>query len=265
MKKPNQKIIAVISNSGGVGKSTIVRNLGYEMSKLGLTVALIDLDPQHNLDLFCGFPLTDRMEETIVSVLSEKYTGSWPFSIIPDEEIDLCRGHIGIAEIQNELATRRRSEYVLKDRLEKFPIPHDLILLDCPATLGKICENAIAAADYILIPLILEDKALSGLKGLIQWLQILNEDLALNPSPQILGIIPNDYDKQSSTHRKCLEFLQEITQQMGVRLFPTIDRSNEIKNANGNGLPLSKYRPLHKVSKAWETIAKQTLSIINSD
>ena len=146
--KNKQTIIAVLSNSGGAGKSTIVRNVGYEMSKLGSKVALIDLDPQHNLDLFCGFPLAEQMDNTIIRVLSEKYDGLWSLSPIPNEHIDVCRGHIGMAEIQNELVNRRRSEYVLADRLHKSPLPHDTILIDCPATLGKICENAIVAANY---------------------------------------------------------------------------------------------------------------------
>ena len=261
--KNKQTIIAVLSNSGGAGKSTIVRNVGYEMSKLGSKVALIDLDPQHNLDLFCGFPLAEHMDNTIIRVLSEKYDGLWSLSPIPNEQIDVCRGHIAMAEIQNELVNRRRSEYVLADRLHKSPLPHDTILIDCPATLGKICENAIVAANYVLIPLILEDKALSGLNGLIQWLQVLNEDLNLNPPPQILGIIPNAYDAKSGTHRKCLEFLQEITQKMNLRLYPIINQSNEIKNANGNGLAIGKYRSGHKAAKEFRTVTNQILAVIN--
>jgi chromosome partitioning protein len=261
--KNKQTIIAVLSNSGGAGKSTIVRNLGYEMSKLGLKVALLDLDPQHNLDLFCGFPLAEQMDNTIVRVLSEKYDGSWSLSPIPNEQIDVCRGHIGMAEIQNELVNRRRSEYVLADRLTKAPLAHDVILIDCPATLGKLCENAIAAADYVLIPLILEDKALSGLNGLLQWLQVLSEDLALDPPPQILGIIPNAYDKRSGTHRKCLEFLQEITQKLNLRLYPTITQSNEIKNANGNGLAIGKYRVGNKATKEFRSLTNQILAVVN--
>jgi chromosome partitioning protein len=261
--KNKQTIIAVLSNSGGAGKSTIVRNLGYEMSQLGFKIALIDLDPQHNLDLFCGFPLTEQMDNTIVRALSEKYDGSWSLSPIPNEQIEVCRGHIGMAEIQNELVNRRRSEYVLADRFQKSPLSQDIILIDCPATLGKICENAIAAADYILIPLILEDKALSGLDGLIQWLQVLTEDLALNPPPQILGIIPNAYDKRSATHRKCLEFLQDITQKLNIRLYPTINQSNEIKNANGNGLAIGKYRSSHKAVQEFRSLTNQILAVIN--
>lgn len=260
--KNKQTIIAVLSNSGGAGKSTLVRNLGYEMSKLGLNIALLDLDPQHNLDLFCGFPLTAEMNDTIIRALSEKYDGSWSLSPISNEAIDVCRGHIGMAEVQNELVNRRRSEYVLADRLHKHPLPHDVILMDCPATLGKICENAIAAADYVLIPLILEDKALSGLNGLIQWLQVLNEDLNLNPPPQILGIVPNAYDKRSGTHRKCLEFLQEVTKQLNLPLYPIVNQSNEIKNANGNGVAIGKYRPGHKAVTEFRSITHQILAVI---
>ena len=93
MKIEKQIVIAVLSNSGGAGKTTAVRNIAYEMSRVGLKVALIDLDPQHNLDMFCGFPLVNSVKGTIVDVLGEKSDADWELFAVPDENIDVCRSH----------------------------------------------------------------------------------------------------------------------------------------------------------------------------
>jgi chromosome partitioning protein len=259
VKLEKQVIIAVLSNSGGAGKTTAVRNIAYEMGRVDLKVALIDLDPQHNLDMFCGFPLVNSVEGSIVDVLGEKSDADWNLVSVPDENIDVCRGHLSMADFQSELVIRRRSEHILAQKLLNCPLPHNVILLDCPATLGKICENAIVAADYILIPLILEDKALTGLNGLIGWLKVLIEDLKLTPPPKILGIIPNAYDKTEGTHRACLEQLQRMSKHMNLNLYPTIDYSSQIKNSNANGLSIGRYRPTHKLTQQFRVLTSRVL------
>jgi chromosome partitioning protein len=256
--------IAVLSNSGGAGKTTLVRNLAYEMSRLDLSVVAIDLDPQHNLDLFCGFEADIPMEETVIGMLAEKYDRDWVLSSIPNEKIDVCRGHLGMAELQNEFVARRGSEHILASKIAKFPLPHDVVFIDCPATLGKICENAVVAADYVLIPLILQDKALTGLDGLLDWLKYLCEDLNLRPKPQILGIVPNAYDCKSKTHRQCLDQLKFIANSKGISLYDTVDYSNEVMNSNGDGLAIGKYRPAHKNVAQFRSVTKQVLASISA-
>lgn len=274
-----QVVISVLSNAGGAGKTTAIRNLAYEMSRAGLKVALIDLDPQHNLDLFCGFALANSVEGTIVDMLTEKSQADWNLTPVKNESIDVCRGHLAMAELQNELVPRRRSEHVLSQKLIDNPLPHDVILLDCPATLGKICENAIVASDHILISLGLEDKFLTGFDGLIKWLQVLNKDLSLNPAPSILGILPNAYDKTVGTHRACLEQLigteaynkkmelpeassgqlTGMVERMGLKFYETIDYSAEVMNANANGLAVATYRPGHKLTQQYRGLTTAIL------
>lgn len=263
MNIEKQITIAVLSNSGGAGKTTAVRNIAYEMGRVGLKVALIDLDPQHNLDMFCGFPLVNSVKGTIVDVLGEKSDADWELVAVPDENIDVCRGHLAMADLQSELVVRRRSEHVLAQKLRNCPLPHDIILLDCPATLGKICENAIAAADYVLISLILHDKALVGLTGLVDWFQILIQDLQLNPPTKILGIIPNIYDDSVGTHRACLKQLNRMAENLNIYMYPTVPYSSEVLNSNAKGLPMGKYRPAHKVTRLFRLLTNQILEVLN--
>ena len=82
------------------------------------------------------------------------------------------------------MVIRRRGEYVLADRFKSHPLCHDVVILDCPATIGIICENAVAAATGILIPLQLEMKSVSGVADLAQWLIGISDDLMLEPRPQ---------------------------------------------------------------------------------
>lgn len=258
-----QTKIAVLSNSGGAGKSTLVRNLAYELDRSGLQVALLDLDPQHNLDLFCGLDIEIPMIDTIVGMLGEKYDRDWHLVPVPNEKnIHVCRGHLGMAELQNEFVARRGSEHILANKLKKKPLGHDVILIDCPATLGKICENAVVAADYVLIPLILQDKALTGLDGLLNWLKYLSDDLNLQPAPQVLGIVPYAYNEKSQTHRQCMEQLKFVAARARLRMFETINNSLEIMNANGNGLAIGKFRPVHKTVEQFRSVCQQLLQTI---
>jgi chromosome partitioning protein len=256
--------IAVLSNSGGAGKTTLVRNLAYELARLNLSVVAIDLDPQHNLDLFCGFNQEIPMTDTVIGMLGEKYDRDWVLSSIANEKIDVCRGHLGMSDLQNEFVARRGSEHILSSKFTRSPLPHQIVLIDCPATLGKICENAVVAADYVLIPLILQDKALTGLDGLLDWLKYLCDDLNLNPRPKVLGIVPNAYDRKSKTHRLCMEQLEFSARSKGISLYTTVDYSNEIMNSNGDGLAIGKYRPTHKNVGQFRSVTQQVLSSISA-
>jgi cellulose biosynthesis protein BcsQ len=87
----------------------------------------------------CDFKQQFQIQiDTIVDVLGEKSDADWELVAVPDENIDVCRGHLAMADLQSELVVRRRSEHVLAQKLRNCPLPHDIILLDCPATLGKI-------------------------------------------------------------------------------------------------------------------------------
>ena len=151
---------------------------------------------------------------------------------------------------------------MLADRLKSHPLRHDVVILDCPATIGIICENAVAAATGILIPLQLEMKSVSGVADLAQWLIGISDDLMLEPRPPVLGLVPSLYDSSRAIHRQYLQQLPEVAEQLRVKLYPQIRDSSEFKNASANGLPLQKYRPAHPACKDFKAIADDLVTLV---
>lgn len=260
---PGKQIrLAILANAGGVGKTTLAIHLAYELAKHNISVGLLDLDPQRALDVFCGLPPVSY-EDSVVNVLSKDFKGLWPFvSVWDSDKIEVCQGHPAMSQLADELVIRRRGEYALSDKLKSIPTGHDVIILDCPATLGKICENAVAASTHVLVPIQLEMKSISGVADLVQWLLGTAEELQLNPAPPILGLVPSLYSKSKSIHRQYLEQLPEVAAQLHVDLYPEIRDSAEFKNASALGLPLQKYRPSHKAAQDFQKLAKDVVALV---
>ena len=255
--------IAVLANAGGVGKTTLVSNLAYILSQQQVSVAAIDLDPQRSLDTFCGLPEVSP-EHSTVGLLSESFS-TWnltqPWEI---DNIALCQSHPQLSKTAQEIVTRKRGEYILADRLDDYPLPHQVVLFDCPATFGTLCENAIAAATHLLIPLQLEAKAVAGLNDLVEKVIDLSKALKLKPRPPIMGIVPSLYNKDLAIHRQYAEELPEIAQMLGTKAYPTIRLSTEFKNACAFGLPLRKYRPGHPANSDFTELTNDIIQLVKA-
>lgn len=261
-QQKQQIILSLLANAGGVGKTTLAIHLAYEIAKRGFTSALIDLDPQRALDVFCGLNPA-RIDESIVQVLSKEFDGTWPFvKAWEHPKIEVCQGHPAMSQVSDDLVIRRRGEYTLADRLQSYPLSHDVVILDCPATLGMICENAVAASTGLLVPIQLEMKSVSGVADLVQWVIATSDDLKLVPSPRILGLIPSLYSNNRAIHRQYLQQLPDVALQLGIKLYPSIRDSSEFKNASANGLPLQKYRPGHPACRDFDEITDDLIQIL---
>ncbi len=256
-----QIILSILSNAGGVGKTTLAVHIAYSLAERGFKVVMIDLDPQRSLDVFCGIP-PQEAPSTAVHVFSKNFKGDWPIVPVWADKVDLCQGHPSLAEMANELVIRKRGEYALADRLKSYPLPHNLIILDCPATLGMLNTNALAASTHILVPVQLEMKAISGAAELIEWCINTSEELQLDPKPTILGFVPSMYDEKVAMHRQYLEQLPEITSRLDVKLYPKVRNSNEFKNASAYGQPLHSYRPKHPATKDFQQIIDDIVALI---
>ena len=260
-----QIVIAILANAGGVGKSTLATHLAWELGERKYKTAVIDLDPQRSLDVFCGLSEVD-VDSSTVNLLSKDFKGDWNIvSAWEKSKVEICQGHPALADIANDLVIRKRGEYVLADRLKKYPLSHDVVILDCPATLGMLNVNAIAAATHLLVPLQLEMKAIAGSAELVEWSITTSEELQLEPRPPILGFVPSMYNDAIAMHRQYLKQLPEIAQELGIKLYPEIRVSNEFKNASAHGLPLQKYRPRHPACKDFKTIVDDLVKLIKTN
>jgi chromosome partitioning protein len=256
-------VIAVTSNSGGSGKTTTTRNLGYELIRQGKKVLLVDLDPQANLDLFCGLISTPTHPDgDVTNIFSENFNGIWPCSEIEGEDLKIVRGSPEIARVQINLSGRRNREKCLTKALKSLPPEYDVVLLDCPATTGLLIENALAAASHVLIPIAPEEKSIQGLGDLLSGLAKLGADLDIDP-PKLLGVVLSTRaNSKSLTSRTCMEGLKEISEVLNFEVLPGIGEYEDLRKANASGMPLRRYRPGHQGVLEYQRFANRIQELL---
>jgi chromosome partitioning protein len=239
--------LALLSNAGGSGKTTIAAHLAYLMGAKGFSVALLDLDPQGSVSLFCGLS-RPKSDQTIAIVLKDDFQGEWPLVPLWSDHLEKvvgCQGEMGLVKTINELVLHERGAYLLSDRLMDYPLPYDLIIFDCPATLGPLPLIAVSASTHLLIPVQVEPKSADGAGKLLEWFYHTFRRLRLNPEPKMMGIVPNQYDHRLAIHRNILEQLEPQLSKLKIKCFQPIRFSSEFKNASALGLPLHLHRPKH--------------------
>ncbi|MGR3279723.1 ParA family protein [Acaryochloris marina NIES-2412] len=272
----SQLILAIISNAGGSGKTTLATHLAYELARRRISrrpcsVALLDLDPQGSLSLFCGLERPSQASQSISSVLSENFSSHWP--LVPcwksfGLKVDVCQSiQQPLLKTADDLVSHPRGPYMLADQLKDYPLPHDVVILDCPATLGRLNLIALGASTHILIPIQLEPKSANGAAELLEFYFIESRRLRLNPYPTVLGIVPNQYRANQAIHKEILQQLPNVLHQLQLgeaRCYPPIRFSYEFSNASGAGLPLQLHRKHHSACQDFREIAADVSNLIGA-
>lgn len=238
-------ILAIMANSGGTSKTTTATSLAHGLSLDGFKVCLLDLDPKRGLDQACGLLEVEDPSQTMAQVLAIPYHQEYPWPLTNvswSPSVRVCQGHTALADISDRLAPEKRSHYRLSDRLEKWPIDCDYIIIDCPATLGILVTLALPAASHIIIP-VRPDGNTSTLDGYLRWWLSNVNDLMLRPSPKIIGLLPTAYDKHTAAHRSSLEHLIEFGRIQELKVYDPIRYSRHMITAHLKGVPIGKYRP----------------------
>lgn len=278
MSEPERQkiVLAIISNAGGSGKTTLAIHLAYELARCKVSrrpcsVCLLDLDPQGSLSLFCGVEKPSAPEQSISVVLTDSFSGKWP--LVPcwtgyGLKVEVCQSlQQPLLKTADDLVSHPRGPYILADNLKDYPLPHDVIIIDCPATLGRLNLAAICASTHIVIPMQLEPKSASGAAELLQFYFIECRRLRLKPYPQVMGIVPNQYRSDQAIHNDILTQLPTIIQQLQLgdaRCYPPIKFSYEFSNASGAGLPLHLYRKKHPACKDFGQLAGDLSALIGA-
>lgn len=177
--------IAVINQKGGVGKTTTTANLGAALADRGLRVLLIDLDPQAHLSLHFGVELADA-QQSIYDVL----TASTPIAdvAVPGrDKLAIVPADIDLAGAETELVSVTGREVLLREALEPVDDAYDILLIDCPPSLGVLTINALVAADEVMIPLQAHFLALQGLSRLLSTVTLVRQ--RINPALKVGGIV----------------------------------------------------------------------------
>lgn len=177
--------IAVINQKGGVGKTTTVANLGAAIAARGCDVCLIDLDPQAHLTLHFNIePGPDTV--SVYDILSGR-AGFGDACVKVDEHLTVVPAVIDLAAAEVELAGTVGREQILRDSMEAHPRPFQLVMIDCPPSLGLLTLNALAAADEVFIPLQPHFLALQGLGKLLETVSLVQR--RINPGLKVGGVV----------------------------------------------------------------------------
>jgi len=205
--------IAVLSQKGGTGKTTTVRTLTDVLRRCGVRTLAVDLDPQGNLSDY--FDLPTDVEPTIADVLAgrAKATEAIHEDIIP--------ANLSLAEAELMLGGKMGRELTLKRALAKASGDYEVILIDCPPSLGLLTINALVAADHALITAEAQYFALQGVEQAIEVLELARD--SLNPELALIGVLLNLADIRTVHSREALTSLQE---RFGDAVFGTVIRAS---------------------------------------
>lgn len=251
------KIIAVANQKGGVGKTTTAVNLAACLAAIGRRVLLFDLYPQANATSGVGLEKIEGGSAYRV-LLGEgnlldkiKPTGFERLDVIPSE-VDLCAADLELARSENHLrAVARSLEPVLGSG--RF----DLVLIDCPPSLGILTLNAFAASNGLLVPLQCEYYALEGISMMNRVLAQLR-DAAINPRLEIFGVVMTMFDGRTKLSN---EVVGEVRNLLGAKVFETvIPRSTKLAEAPSFGKPIIQYDKYSAGAAAYELLAQEVES-----
>ena len=247
-----QKVI-FYNQKGGVGKTTAAVNLGSALSVLNKKVLLIDFDAQCNLT---GAVSGDSKKKNIYDVIVGNSSAMEAVQSTIFENLYLIPGSLDVAGLAIELVEQNNREYYLKTVLSDLDSEFDYILLDCPPSLGLETMNALAWADYIIIPLQCEYLAMEGLNLIMRT--ISNVKKQLNPKIKTLGILFTMYQKRALLNQQVVE---DISSFFSDTVFKTIiPRSIRLSEAPSHGLPINYYDKSNVGAKAFAELAKEVLN-----
>lgn len=248
------KVMAIINQKGGVGKSTTAINLSAALGELGKQVLLVDLDPQGNSSSGLGIEKS-QVHNCVYDVLLNDV----PIEdvIIPDvsEGLDLVPATINLAGAEVELVSEMARENRLKDAVGSLRGKYDYVFIDCPPSLGLLTVNALVAADKLLIPIQCEFYALEGVTKLLDSMKRVKT--RLNPTLDIFGVLLTMYDGRTTLSRQVAE---EVRGYFGKTVFAAlIPRTVKLSEAPSFGQPITQYDPSGKGAQSYMDLAKEVV------
>lgn len=246
----NKRTIAILNQKGGVGKTTTAINLAAYLSRSGQRVLVCDLDPQGNSTSGLGVEKQD-LSSTLYDVLFGRADAPNIIQKVTTDGVFLLPANAQLAAAEVELVAVANREFQLKQVLDK--LDYDIVLIDCPPSLGLLSINALTAATDVLIPVQAEYYALEGLGQLLSVITQVNT--ALNPSLNLLGIILTMYDSRTSLSE---QVKAEVVKHFGTKLFKTVvPRNVRLAEAPSFGKSIADHDKWSKGARSYKALAKE--------
>jgi chromosome partitioning protein len=247
-----RQVVAVLNQKGGVGKTTSTVNLGAYFAKAGKSVLIVDFDPQGNATSGLGVD-KHALKATMYDVLFSRAEAA---QVVQETNVDglyILPANPSLASAEVELVGEMQRELVLKNVLAN--LAYDIILIDCPPSLGLLTVNALAAANHLLIPVQAEYYALEGLSQLLNVVQRVRA--GLNPQLDLLGVVVTMYDSRTSLSE---QVYGELGKHFGEKLLKSIiPRNVRLAEAPSHGKTIAEHDKWSKGARAYKALSKELL------
>ena len=256
----NEKILSIINQKGGVGKTTTVINLAAGLSMKGKKILVIDLDPQGNATTGLGMSNTEKTDRTIYSVLNGTKN---IFDVIHKtkfENLDLITSNVDLSGLEVETAGDSRRAFILKEQITAYLNDsrgsYDYVLIDCPPSLSLLTIMALVASKSLIVPLQTEFFALEGLTQLMKTIERIKNNL--NPELIIKGILLTMYDKRnklsSEVEKEARGYFKDKVYQS------VVPRNVRLSEAPSHGVPVLLYDKNCPGSKSYFSFTEEFLN-----
>jgi chromosome partitioning protein len=235
------RVIAIVNQKGGCGKTTTTVNLAGALAADGNRVLIVDMDPQAHSTLAMGLE-PDDLEMNLYEVLVEPTGANRLDTVIVDvsDRIDIAPSSIVLSALEQKLATERHDARTerLSAALDTLPPLYDYVLIDCPPNVGLLTFNALRAASEVIVPLETSFFAIDGVQKLLETISLLSDRIGHDLEVRVL---PTLYDGRTRYARQTLGDIRELFKEL---CFDTVIRSNvKLREAAREGVPISRYAP----------------------
>ena len=248
------KIVAVVNQKGGVGKTTTVINLAAALVEQKYKVLIVDIDPQGNATSGCGI-LKNQVKSTIYDVLVNNQTIKDVIKQAKNEKIDVIPSNMNLAGTEVELINTKQREFILKKQLDSIEQEYDYIFIDCPPAVNILTINALTASNSVLIPMQCEYYALEGLSQLVQTIGLVKKNT--NTKLVLEGILFTMYDSRTNLS---FQVVKEVETHFSSIIYNTkITRSVRLSEAPSFGMSCISYDSKSKGTEQYKQFTMEFL------
>ncbi len=251
------RVIAIANQKGGVGKTTTAINLGDALARRGRNVLLIDCDPQANATASLGITVGDRA--STYDVLLDDATLEDVTIATGLDRLSLVPATSDLSGAEVELTAVMAREYRMKRALEGGIEAYDVVIIDCPPSVGLLTINALTASGEVIVPVQCEYLALEGLGQFANTLDLVRRNL--NPALRMRGPLLTMFDKRTTLSQQVAD---EVRSHFPDTFKTVIPRSVRLGEAPSHGLPIHAYDPRSSASEAYDALAEEILGTVTA-